>query len=239
MLRNVRRRVGAFFEDPNSRTFVFVNDFLAFVTIISVLAIVLETIQSLHVYHTYFKVIEYTSVFVFSLEYLGRLWVAKSRRAYIFSFFGIIDLLAIIPTFLALANFTFLKTSRALRILRFLRMLRLAKMARVHGKAKDAHSLYRLNIQIYVAALGTALLLLGTLFFIFEGHHAYARDIPTSMFWTFKVILGGIPFEQPASMGGLGILIAAKFVSLILLGLLLSLINTLTRKALIGSESDA
>lgn len=226
------------FEKPDTKLFAAVNDVLALFTIISVAALVLETSTAFAFLHSHFKLIEYVSVAVFSLEYCARVFVAKSKVRYIFSFFGIIDLLAIVPTFLALGNFTFLKSTRALRILRFLRMLRLAKLTRIRTK-KGSHALYSINVQIYTVAFLTALLFLGTSLFIFEGQHAHAKDIPTSMLWAFKVILGGIPYEQPHSNIGLSILIATKFVSLILFGLLLSLINTLMRNALTGSETDA
>lgn len=226
------------FENAGSRTFTLANDVLAVATVISVLAIVLETVESFSPYHSLFKVIEYTTVALFTAEYLGRLWIAKNKLRYVFSFFGLIDLLAIIPTYLSIGNLTFLKTSRALRILRFLRMIRLAKLARMRRR-DAAQSVYSLNIQIYGLALLIALLVLGTLLFIFEGHQSPAQDIPSAMYWAFKIILGGIPYDQPHTTIGTGILIAARFTSMILLGLMLSLVGTMTRKILTGSEKDA
>ena len=58
------------------------------------------------------------------------------------------------------------------------------------------------------------------------------------MYWSFKVILGGMSFEQPSSLSGTLILILARFVSLILLGLMLNLMGTVMRKVLIGTETD-
>lgn len=235
----LRRSVRSFLENPQSRGFTVVNDVLALVTVASVLALILETVAALSEYHAWFKAVEYVSVFLFTLEYLGRLWAAESRLRYAFSFFGIVDLLSIVPTYLAIANLTFLKTSRALRILRFLRMLRLAKLARVHHKHKGARALYLLNIQIYAAALFTAVLLLGSSLFLLEHSNPSARDLPTAMLWAFKVILGGVQYDQPQTAFGIAVLIAGRFTSLILLGLMFGLMTTMVRKALIGSESDA
>lgn len=226
------------FENTNSRFFALGNDVLALATLASVLAIVLETVESLAQYHAIFKAIEYTTVTLFTAEYVLRLWIAKRKLDYICSFFGLIDLLAIIPTYLGIGNLTFLKTSRALRILRFLRMIRLAKLARMR-RTDAAQSLYSLNIQIYGLALFIALLVLGTLLFIFEGNQSYAKDIPSGMYWAFKIILGGIPYAQPATTIGTVLLIAGRFTSMILLGLMLSLVGTMTRKILTGSEKDA
>jgi voltage-gated potassium channel len=225
------------FDNPRSRLLVAVNDFLAFVTIVSVLSLILETVQAFHTYALYFRAVEYLTVGLFTFEYLARLYIAKLKSAYVFSFYGAIDLLAILPTFFGLGNLTFLKTARALRILRFLRILRLTKLARVGEKR--ASSLYVLNIQIYAVALATALLILGGLAYLFEGDKPYAQDLPSSMFWAFKVIFGGISYQQPETAVGIAILIVARFVSMILLGLMLGLVATLMRKVLIGSEKDA
>lgn len=227
------------FDDADSRLFSLVNDVLALATLLSVIAIILETVHALAPYERVFRTIEYGTVVLFTLEYLGRLAVAKSKPGYLFSFFGIIDLLAILPTYLALGNLTFLKTARSLRILRFLRMLRLAKLARIGEKPGGAQSLYKLNIQIYAVALTTALLVLGSLLFLFEGDKPYAQDLPTSMFWAFKAVLGGLPYQQPETAAGTVVLVLARFASMILLGLMLGLVGTLTRKALIGSEKDS
>lgn len=236
---NLRAAVRKAFDDPNSQLFAVVNDMFAFATLVSVAAIILESVHALAPYETIFKTIEYLTVSLFTIEYAGRFLVAKSKPGYIFSFFGIIDILAIIPTYLGLANLTFLKTARSLRILRFLRMLRLAKLARLGEKPGTPQSLYRLNIQIYAVALTTALLVLGSLLFLFEGHQPYAKDLPTSIFWAFKAVLGGLPYQQPETTAGIVVLVLARFASMILLGLMLGLVGTLTRKALIGSEKDS
>ncbi len=232
----LRTRLRKHLDDPKSKSFALVNDVLAIATIVSVLALVLETVPALNIYQRVFTVIEFGTVVLFSAEYLGRLYAAKSRIRYVFSFYGIIDLLAILPSFIGLANLTFLKATRALRILRFLRILRLAKLARIKKDGTD--SIYVLNIQIYLTALGSALLLLGSLFYILETGHPLAASIPSAMYWVFLVILGGIPYEQPHTELGQALLIMTRFLSLILLGLLVSLTATMMRKALIGSEKD-
>ena len=112
MSSRLRKILADAFERPTTRPFVVVNDFLAFVTIVSILAIVLESVASFSSYHLLFKGVEYTAVSIFTLEYIARLWITRPRRKYILSFFGIIDLISIVPTYLAVANLTFLKSSR-------------------------------------------------------------------------------------------------------------------------------
>jgi voltage-gated potassium channel len=225
------------FDDPNSKVFTFVNNILAFVTLISVFVIVLETVQYFTPYYSFFKGIEYAAAVLFTLEYIWRLHLAKPKRVYALSFFGIIDLLAILPTFIGLGNLTFLKTTRVFRILRFLRMVRLAKVARMNTNTHE-HSFTFISIEIYAVALLSSLIFLGTLLFIFEGTEQYATNIPLGMYWTFKVLLGGIAYEQPISIGGTVVLITARFIALILLGLMLNLVTKLTRKALTGADDE-
>ena len=225
-------------ENPKSRFFGVINDVLAITTIVSVLAIVLETVSDFEAYHTVFRSIEYIATGFFTLEYFVRLSHAKVKWRYVCSFFGLIDLLAIVPTYTGLGNFTFLKTARALRIIRLLRMVRLIKLSKLKKK-ENTSSLYALNMEIYAITLITAILSLGTLFYIFEGAQHHAKDIPTAMYWVFKAILGGVSYPQPVTTGGTVILILARFCSMILLGLMMSLVGTIMRKLLIGSEKDS
>lgn len=225
-------------ENPKSKYFVLSNDVLALATVISVFAIVLETVPTLSSYHTVYITIEYIATILFTLEYGARFIGAKHKLKYIFSFFGLIDLLAIIPTYLGFGNYTFLKTVRSLRIVRLLRIIRLTRMSKLKKK-EGTSSLYTLNIQIYAITLGTAVLILGTLFYIFEGDYSYAQDIPSGMYWVFKAIIGGVSYPQPVTTGGTIILILTRFSSMILLGLMMSLVATMMRKILIGSEKDS
>jgi hypothetical protein len=58
------------------------------------------------------------------------------------------------------------------------------------------------------------------------------------MFWAFKVVLGGMAYQQPESIAGTVVLVLGRFVSLILLGFMLNLVGSLTKKALIGTEKE-
>ena len=228
------------FSKPASDTFRRVNDFLATITLLSILSLVLETVDALSAYDLVFRSIEYGTVFFFVLEYIGRIIVAKPRRSYVFSFFGIIDLLAIIPTILGLANLTFLKSARVLRLLRFLRMTRLAKIARMRKKKhidpEDYATLYKLNIRIYFFALIAVTVILGTLIYLIEGQYQYFTNIPQGMLWAAEIVLGGIPIEKPATQLGQILTVIARFIGLALFGLLINVMGTGLKKLLFGSK---
>lgn len=230
------------FYDPGTRSFAIVNNVLAALTLISVLALILETVPELAAYDRIFRTVEYVAVAFFTIEYLLRILAErKDVGAYALSFFGIIDLLAIVPTYLGLTNLTFLKTARVLRILRLLRMIRLAKLARFEHRRRrdleDYRHLYRLNVGIYFFALLAAMILFGTLIYIGEGGIATFGSIPLGMLWAAKLLLGGVAQEQPVTVYGEMIAIAARFTGLVLFGLLIAIIGNTAKRLLFGSAT--
>lgn len=229
------------FYTPKSKYFLFTNDLLAIVTIISIGGIVLETVANLAAYQTIFTTLEIATVGIFTLEYLARVYAhGKDWRRYVFSFFGLIDLIAIIPSYFSFANLTFLKAARVFRILQLLRMLRLAKLSRRLGGSDETMTTGKANlltIQIYFAALITALLVFGTLLYIFESSNPEFSNIPEAMLWSTKPLLGGIAQTMPTTIAGDIIVALIRFVGLVLFGLLISIVGTSLQKILLGKAT--
>lgn len=222
------------FYQFHSREFRIVNDTLAMVTILSVVAIVLETVPSLARFTLLWNTIEYTAVAFFLAEYVLRISTERSPGRYIFSFYGVIDLVAILPSLLGIGNLIALKTARILRILRFLRVIRLAKITRVvvdeaHREARDLESywdVFRLDLTIYMLTLVSATIMLGGVLYLVEPSNPAFSHIPEAMLWVFGTILGGIPnLGMPTTTSGMVVLLLTKFVGLILLGFLVSIIG--------------
>jgi voltage-gated potassium channel len=158
----------------------------------------------------------------------------------VFSFFGLVDLLSILPTFIGALNLTFLKSARVLRILRLLRMVRLAKLARFRAVSDPEHhaSIYWLNIQIYFTALFATVLALGALIYIFEAPAEGFESIPAGMLWAADMVLGGsITGLLPQTLAGQLIGLLARFAGLALLGVLIHVIGTLLKRWLFGEKS--
>ena len=174
----------------------------------------------------WFLVIEWVAVVLFSIEYIGRLSVSQPRYKYPLSFFGIVDLVAILPTFLGLGNFTFLKSARALRIIRLLRMLRLAKISRTSGVSEESVGVLGLNVLIYFVTLVFALLVTGTAMYLVEPNTSAFVSIPAGMWWSLKVFMAGIPVVEPVTMWGEVFFVITRFVGLMLLGLLIGSLRT-------------
>lgn len=231
------RRMYNSLERPRNRYFLLINYTLGVVTVISVLAIILETVPSLSRYHFVFLTIEYVAVGIFLTEYLIRLHGSQSRVKYAFGFFGIIDFLAIVPTLLGLANLTFLKAARTARVLRTLRTLRLLKIARFSDKKSGSQAVLGINFEIYVVLLFTAIVILGTLLNTFESH-GKAPTIPEGMYWAFQVMIGDRQHAFPETTGGTLTMILVRFAALISFGLTVGIIGAIMRKTLTGSAKD-
>ena len=228
--------------DVRSPWFRKTNHFLAFVTLVSILGVILETVSSLNVYKSVFWYVEWISVAIFTVEYFSRIYVNRKQPfKYIFSFFGVVDLLAILPTYLALPNLIFLKAARVLRILSFLKMIRLAKVSRVYEKdlreLEDYSHFYKLNIRIYFFALFSSVTIFGTLAYVAEGDiQDPLSSIPLGMIWAAKLTLGGMAQHLPQTVMGDLIAIMTRFTGLALMGLLVALFGNTIRGFLFGSE---
>lgn len=228
--------LNAAFKDETSRVYRVVNDVLALITIVSILSLVLETVSSLSDYRTFFLIIEWGAVIIFTAEYLGRLTVSQPRFKYSLSFFGVVDLVAILPTFLGLGNFTFLKSARALRIIRMLRMLRLAKVGRSGVLSEENMGVLALNVTIYFATLVFALLVTGTAMYLVEPHQTSFASIPSGMWWSLKVFMAGVPVAEPVTGLGEIFFVLTRFVGLLLLGLLIGVTGNIFRMLVIGKK---
>jgi len=226
----------AAFTDSSSRTFHITQDFFALLTIVSIVSLVLETVPSLSDYGQTFLTIEWVAVGFFTFEYIARTITSKPAWKYPTSFFGYVDLVSILPTFLGLGNFTFLKSARALRIIRLLRMVRLAKMARTDLLDEENMSTMALNVLIYFVTLVMALLVTGTAMYLVEPGTAAFASIPAGMWWSLKVFMAGIPVTEPVTALGEFFFVLTRFVGLLLLGLLIGVVGNVFKTLVMGGK---
>lgn len=222
---------------PDNKLFYVVSDFLAFLTLFSIAVVVIETLPSLENYKTLFLILEWIMVFFFSVEYLGRLIITPKKLAYIFSFLGLVDLVAILPTFLGLGNLTFLKSARAVRIIRLLRMMRLVKMSRLprNTDPEKAPGVFAINILIYGVVLLLSLVVTGAVVYI-AGIDTNITSIPAGMLWSLKIFMS-VGVVEPATGWGLTIYIFTKFVGYLLLGLLIGVAGNILQEFLFGKKT--
>ena len=147
---------------------------------ISCLTLALETVEPFASGNANeFYWVEITAVAFFALDYLGNLYFAPNRIKYIFSFWGLVDLVSILPTVLMILNLTFLQGAKVFRLLRVIRVLRVLKMARtalqqLASGVKSSNPIVT-NLRIYFIALFSVMMISSTLMFYVEGE-LYAQE---------------------------------------------------------------
>ncbi len=164
---------------------------LIVVILVSVLVVMLDSIPDYHAsYGLLFLQIEWGFTLLFTLEYLVRLWCAPNRKGYALSIYGIVDLLALMPTYLSLLlpQTTPLLIIRLLRILRIFRVLRLLSLL---DEANDlARALHRSTRKIFV--FFSLMIILATIFgcliYVIEGPEHGFNSIPHSIYWAIVTI---------------------------------------------------
>lgn len=162
-------------------------DILLIVAILaSVVVVMLDSVDTIAAdYHNFLYVAEWVLTVLFTLEYAGRLASVEFKRRYALSFFGIIDLLAIIPTYLSLLlpGTHFLASIRVLRVLRVFRIL---KLVRYLGEARTlarAMAASRYRIIVFLITVLTLVVILGSFMYLIEGPDAGFTSIPASVYW--------------------------------------------------------
>lgn len=161
---------------------------------ISVAVVMMETVPSLAAKHgDLFRRIEWVFTILFTIEYLLRIWVVRRKRAYLFSFFGIVDFLSVLPTYLTLI-LPGMQYLLVLRVLRLMRVFRVLKMARHLGEANLILNALRASlakITVFLFLVLSITIILGTAMYVFEGLMAGNEgfsSVPQSVYWGIVTI---------------------------------------------------
>ncbi len=190
---------------------------LLILIVVSILAIMLETVESISLrYGKIFEIIEWTITIIFTIEYLLRIWITNNKKAYIFSFFGIIDFLSAIPKYLSLfiAGSHFLISLRALRLLRIFKILKLSPFLGESNKLMAALRASRQKIMVFLLAVVILTVILGTIMYMVEYEQGSGFDnIPRSIYWAI-VTLTTVGYGDIAPVTPLGQFIAALIMIL-------------------------
>jgi len=179
--------------------------------LLSVLAVVLESVPALRKVHaSMFTTSEWIFTIAFTIEYFFRIYSHPKPIKYIFSFLGIIDLLAILPTYLSLFfdQATFLLTVRAFRLLRVFRILKLTRYITEANHLMRAMRESMYKITIFFGVVLSLVLLLGTVMYMVEGENSGFSSIPQSIYWAI-VTITTVGYGDIAPVTVLGKLIAS------------------------------
>lgn len=197
------------FNTPAGRAF----DVIVLVAIIlSVLIVFLESVTVIESrFRSVFFALEWAFTILFTIEYAVRLWVARKPLRYMTSFFGVVDLLSILPTYISLLlpGTHYLLTIRILRVLRVFRIFKLA------GHMKESHmiisALYasRQKLTVFLTTIALLVVIIGSMMYVIEaGTNSGFDNIPRSIYWAI-VTMTTVGYGDISPATPLGQLLAA------------------------------
>lgn len=159
--------------------------------LLSVFLVMLESVQSINEkYYALLNISEWIITILFSIEYILRIVSVKKPLSYIFSFYGIIDLLSTIPKYL---SFIMVGSHNliALRALRLLRVFRILKLTRYIGASNNlvlAMKASKTKIAVFLYFVIILCIILGTIMYIIEGAENGFTNIPKSIYWAIVTL---------------------------------------------------
>lgn len=159
--------------------------------LLSVGVVLLDSVQSVRErYSRPLTIIEWGFTALFTVEYIARLVSVDRPLRYVLSFFGIVDLLAVLPAYLALLNpeLHALIDVRTLRLLRVFRIFRLTEYVAEYQIMGAALWASRRKIVVFLVAVVMIDLILGTVMYVVEGPESGFKDIPTSVYWAITTM---------------------------------------------------
>tara|TARA_B100000989_G_scaffold163738_1_gene122328 strand:- start:1947 stop:2792 length:846 start_codon:yes stop_codon:yes gene_type:complete len=159
--------------------------------VISVIGVILSSNEQIkNSYGILLTLIEWIFTILFSIEYALRIYTAKNKRKYIFSFMGIVDLLSIVPTYLFFfyPPIHVLVDIRVIRLIRIFRIYGLTRYMRGANTMQIALRSSRPKITVFLLFLSITVTVIGTLMYVIEGQSNGFEDIPKSIYWTIVTI---------------------------------------------------
>jgi len=159
--------------------------------LLSILAVMLESVPSIEGrYGAFFNVVEWVLTAAFTLEYIVRIYVTDRKTRYIFGFYGLIDLLSLLPTYLSLifTGTQYLIVIRALRLLRVFRILKLGRFVGEGQQLSNALRASRHKITVFLGGVVTLVIIMGTVMYLIEGGENGFTSIPRSVYWAIVTL---------------------------------------------------
>jgi voltage-gated potassium channel len=190
------------FEKLRQQTFVIIYGtntaagrlfdlFLLGIILLSVVLVMLETVQGFDTkYHTQVVFLEWIITAFFTIEYILRIISIKKPLQYIFSFYGIVDLIAVLPMYLSLfiTGTSVLTIVRAFRLIRLFKILNHPQFTGQSLHLKDALLASRSKIVVFIYFVLISTVFIGSIMYVIEGPENGFTSIPTSIYWTIVTL---------------------------------------------------
>ena len=211
-----RLRLYTIIFEADTRAGRLFDQWLIAAILISVGAVVIDSVQGWGDGHRgAFAATEWFFTIVFTLEYLARLLCVRHPMRYALSFFGVIDLLALLPTYIAILvpEMHALIDVRVLRLLRVFRVFKLTAYVAEYQSLGRALAASRRKILVFLSAVLMIVLVMGTVMYVVEGPGNGFSSIPTSVYWAITTMTT-VGFGDITPKTDLGRLIASMMMLL-------------------------
>ncbi|MEC7386880.1 MAG: ion transporter [Gemmatimonadota bacterium] len=177
----------------------------------SVTVVMLDSVPEIaERYHGALRIAEWFFTGLFTIEYLARIWCVASKKKYALSFFGIIDLLSVIPTYLSLL-IPGIEVLADVRILRVVRVFRILKLVQYMGEAEVLMATLkasRFKMAVFLITVMSIVVVIGSIIYLIEGPENGFTSIPRGLYWSV-VTLTTVGYGDVTPQTGLGQALAA------------------------------
>ena len=186
-----RLRLYTVIFEADTRAGRLFDQWLIALILTSILVVVVDSVQNVDSkHHPVFLWMEWIFTLAFTAEYVARLMCVRHPWRYARSFYGVIDLLALLPTYVALLvpEVQALIDVRVLRLLRVFRVFKLTAYVAEYQSLGHALAASRRKILVFLSAVLMIVLVMGTLMYVVEGPDNGFTNIPTSVYWAITTM---------------------------------------------------
>lgn len=187
----LRHRLHTIVYEADTPAGKFFDMALLVIILLSIAALILESVASIRMaYGKELIVIEWAITIFFTIEYIVRILAVRRPLKYIFSFYGVIDLLATVPLYIDLLfpGFHFFLALRAMRLLRIFRILKLMHFVGASNLLFIALVRSRSKIFVFLYTVLVLCIIMGTVMYMVEGPENGFTSIPVSIYWTIVTL---------------------------------------------------
>jgi voltage-gated potassium channel len=188
---SLKERMYVIIFESDTKMGLLFDRVLIYAILLSVLAVVLDSVASISKqFHSELVMLEWMFTILFSIEYIARLYCAKYRWRYATSFYGVIDFLAVVPTYLALL-FPELHALIDVRVLRLIRMFRIFKLTAYMSEYQhlaEALSASRRKILVFLSVVLMVVTVMGSIMYVVEGPSNGFTSIPIAVYWAITTM---------------------------------------------------
>ena len=193
MIKKLRKKTHEIIFEADTFLGKLFDIILLILILFSVAAVMIESVEQYSIkYSRILTLFEWVITGIFSLEYILRIISVKKPLKYIFSFYGLIDLVSLLPTYLGLFMFSdsisSIKTIRTIRLLRVFRILKLIRYVKEANTLKQALIASKQRIVVFLLAVLAVATIMGTIIYMIEDPKDGFTSIPRSIYWAIVTL---------------------------------------------------